>query len=486
MKKFVSFLIAAVLCVSVFSLTGCAVQAPTEEENGGSLEGVEFTPKTGEMYAGTKEGKTAIKIAYATGYKDAWIRQAARAFLLDPIGKDYYFVLTGDSEITTGVSSKLESGRGLSDIYMILASPWYSYAANDKLASLDDLYEMQIPGEDGKVIDKIRGTWKTYGKTTNRGEEHFYSFHWNENVTGIVYNKTMFDKYGWKVPTTVTELKELCEQIVKDGEVPFVYPGNVGGGYWDFVGTNWWLQYSGIDKLNEFMGFASPEVYNPDIEPGLGKKNMLKTFSDLIVENRTKYTLRGSASKDHLKAQVSFAQREAAMIPDGVWIEKESGQVITDEIRMMRVPYVDGAKTDANGVINVNYSGQPDMSIVPKEADNVEGAKKFLAFMCRDDMLKQYTNLTGAPRPFDYDISECKTTPFVKSCLDIWASSVTWFENSTSKLWTANKLGKFQTTNPYTTLLANADTITASSWCSSEYTAVKNSWDDFVSSVGGI
>ena len=103
--------------------------------------------------------------------------------------------------------------------------------------------------------------------------------------------------------------------------------------------------------------------------------------------------------------------------------------------------------------------------------------------MCKDEMLKMYTEYTGAPRPFSYDVSECEVSDFIASCLDIWSEATTWFEYSTSPLWTANKIKKFNSTNPYTTLLANADTISAIGWCSAEYSAVKGSWDSLVSAV---
>ena len=283
---------------------------------------------------------------------------------------------------------------------------------------------------------------------------------------------------SFTVPETVTELQALCEQIVEDTDgkiAPFVYPGRVSGGYWDFIGTNWWLQVSGADKLDEFMQFGSPEVFNyaDQDDPSYGKLRMLETFEEIIVDNRTTYTLRGSASKDHLAAQISFVQREAAMIPNGNWIEKESLSSMQDEVRMMAVPRMEEAEEG----VSYNYSGQPDYMFIPAQASNKEGAKLFLAYMCRDDMLQLYTTYTGTPRPFDYDVSECEVSDFIQSCLDIWSVSETWFENSTSELWTANKIKKFNLGNPYTMLLANSDTMSAIGWCASEYMNVLNSWD---------
>ena len=488
LKKTLVVLMAIVIAVTFsFAVVGCGGTAKTEP----GLEGVTFNERTGEMYKDTKEGKTRIKITYSTGFGDNWIRQIARDFLHDDLGSSYYFVLDGDSEVTTGVSSKLESGLNLSDIYMVLASNWYSYVSLGYLENLDDLYKMTVPGEDITVGKRMQGAWTDYGKFSYQEKEGYYLFPWNENVTGIVYNKTMFDKYGWEVPETTAELKALCQQIVDDTDgkiAPFVYPGTITGGYWDFVGTNWWLQVSGVEKLNAFMEFVGPEVFeyeNPS-DLSYGKLVALETFEDIIVKNRKEYTLSGSGSKDHKTAQLSFVQGQAAMIPTGNWVENESMEGMKDEARMKPTPIIEGeAQVDGNGeYLRYNYSGQPDYIMIPSAASNKEGAKLFLAYMCKDEVLKKYTTLTGTPRPFDYDISECETSEFIKSCLDIWSNSTTWFESSTSLLWTANKVRKYNSGNPYTQLLANADTKTAIGWCADELTSVTNSWDTWLEQVG--
>ena len=99
-----------------------------------------------------------------------------------------------------------------------------------------------------------------------------------------------------------------------------------------------------------------------------------------------------SGSYDHYQAQQAFGAGMAAMIPNGSWIQNESGEDIEDEIRMMPVPYMDDALKDEKGeYISYNYSGQPSFVAVPNKAKNKEGAKAFLAYVCRDDMLRLYT-----------------------------------------------------------------------------------------------
>ena len=480
-KRFLATILVFVLSFAVYGLSACG----NKDDSSGDYGNVTFVEKTGEMYLKDKTGKTPIKITYSEGNGSEWIRTLSANFLESEEGKDYYMVLTIDEQATTAMSSKLEDGANLDDIYYLLASPWQSYASLDQLENLDELYNTTLEGENRTILDKITGSWKTYGQAYNKGELHYYIYPYNTPVTGIVYNKTMFDEYGWKVPETTAELEALCKQIVADAKgkiAPFVYPGKVAGGYWDFIGTNWWLQVSGEEKMNEFMQFDSPEVFNSDKKssPSYGKLEMLETFQNIFAKNKNEFIYKTSGSYDHYQAQQAFGAGLAAMIPNGSWIQNESGEDIEDEIRMMPVPYMENALTDENGEkIAYNYSGQPAYSIIPKQASNKEGAKAFLAFTAKDESLKTYTRVTGTPMPFDYDISSLEFNGFQQSCIDIWANSITWFEDSKSTLWTGLKIRKFNAANPYTNIIINYPETTADSWCAAEYAGVKGSWSSF-------
>ncbi len=484
-KRLLALLLSTVTLASASALVACGGGENTEPGKYG--EGVVFDNRdgTGDMYYKTKEGKTPIKITYSQGNGREWMEMLASSFVRSEEGKDYYVSITVDDMVTTGLSSKLEAGKNLDDIYYVLASPWQSYAALDQLENLDELYNTVIPGEEITILDKINGSWKTYGQAYNQNEMHYYVFPTSTAVTGLVYNKTMFDDYGWEVPETVADLQALCEQIVTDtnGKVsPFVYPGKVSGGYWDFVGTNWWLQVSGEEKMNELMKFDSPELFNADKKssPAYGKLTMLQTFEDIIVKNKNKYVSKMSGSYDHLQAQQAFGAGLAAMIPNGSWIQNESGPDIEDEIRMMPTPLMEGALKDENDKpYRYNYSGQPSFVTVPKAAENKEGAKKFLAYICRDDMLTLYTSIAGIPMPFDYDVDSVEFNGFQQSCIDIWKNSTTWFEDSKSPLWTGLKLRKYNAGNPFAHLISQYPSTTADKWCATEYAGVKGSWDNW-------
>ena len=41
------------------------------------------------------------------------------------------------------------------------------------------------------------------------------------NAAGVLYNRAMFKEHGWEIPKTWEELMALCEEIQKEGILPF-------------------------------------------------------------------------------------------------------------------------------------------------------------------------------------------------------------------------------------------------------------------------
>jgi ABC-type glycerol-3-phosphate transport system substrate-binding protein len=125
------------------------------------------------------------------------------------------------------------------------------------------------------------------------------------------------------------------------------------GGYFDFLGMSLWIQSAGIAGMEEFFSYGSAEVFNYQKQPGKGKYEALEAFTQLFGPN-TNNSLKGSMSKNHTEAQMSFLKGEAAMIINGSWLETEMIRDLPKgfEMRMMRVPYLSTAQKDAEGKKN--------------------------------------------------------------------------------------------------------------------------------------
>ncbi len=65
-----------------------------------------------------------------------------------------------------------------------------------------------------------------------------YSVPANYSIICMLYNKTLFEEHGWKVPTTHDELVALCRQIREEEPelIPITHAGSMAGTYWRLIG----------------------------------------------------------------------------------------------------------------------------------------------------------------------------------------------------------------------------------------------------------
>ncbi|MGN1053392.1 MAG: ABC transporter substrate-binding protein, partial [Candidatus Scatosoma sp.] len=308
--------------------------------------------------------------------------------------------------------------------------------------------ESKPDGESGNSVkDKLQGMYKEAGQYEKDGTSHYYVMPWTQMVTGIAYNAELFERYQLEVPATMEEFDAVCDAIIEKSTAegkriaPFVVPGKING-YFDFLGKNWWIQASGIEGVKEFFAYDTVEVFNPDKEPTKGYARALTEFSKYFGSQKgqfDKYVLSGSMAKDAYTAQSDFINGNAAMIINANWLENEMINMVQESgfrMKLMRVPFLSDAKKDESGkYIAVNYAAEGfDFMSIPKQAKEVEGAKKFLSFMCRESQLKAFTKTTGTLRPFEYDYNSLRgeLSEFSNSVLDIYdTSAVTYFDYAT-------------------------------------------------------
>ncbi len=70
----------------------------------------------------------------------------------------------------------------------------------------------------------------------------------NINVTGIYYNKEMFDNLGLTAPTTISELEAVCDQLLANGITPFAM-ANLEKWVGSYYFMNLATRYGGIDPF---------------------------------------------------------------------------------------------------------------------------------------------------------------------------------------------------------------------------------------------
>lgn len=94
-----------------------------------------------------------------------------------------------------------------------------TYLEGDAIRALDDYITDPNYGLEGSKADNygfIDTFWKENTIYDKAGTT--YSIPFNKSTEVLFYNKTIFDKYGWSVPTTWDEVVDICEKFKQTTE----------------------------------------------------------------------------------------------------------------------------------------------------------------------------------------------------------------------------------------------------------------------------
>lgn len=334
------------------------------------------------------------------------------------------------------------------------------------LAPLDDVYEA--------IGDKIRPDWKEFYfvQTDNSATDHYYALPWATGLTTLFYNKDLYDEAGLThEPRTTNELYDYCVTLLSKGITPFIFSSSEA--YWNPLFWTWWVQYEGLNGYENFFNCRISDTALPDINTAMeifdqqGIYESLYTIQSLIqpnVQERDKDFVHNSVeSLEYTQSQARFFNKEAAMMPNGDWLENEMATQISQGMQIgnilpMRMPvisalsdklsywqesmsytqardqisadklaaydknlcelvdYVDGVTTQlptygsesdvlkdveiVKASRSVQYTyGLQHACVIPSYATAVEGAKEFLKFFASDEGLKIYADNTSGSLP---------------------------------------------------------------------------------------
>ena len=307
--------------------------------------------------------------------------------------------------------------------------------------NLNEVFEYVPEGESKSIKEKMFPAYESFYNLKD-GEEFtedlYYGAPWMASIGGLVYNSKMFDRYGWAIPVTTDELAKVSDAIIatdakstnKNSEGQSIkiaaFSYCLQDSYWSYVYQQWWAQYDGILKYNNFFdGKDENGVYTPAIGASDGRKEMLKVFDQLIgtykkegsniVKRSNVYCDPTLSTRSFIDTQATFLGAEAsrvnnngattsAMMPNGDWLESEMytnfGEMIErGEIafKMLRTPVVSAIRNhpDCEGTIE----NDAELSALIKAIDegNVSlSGEGYNVSQKAYDKIKEARNLTYA------------------------------------------------------------------------------------------
>ncbi|MGL5330669.1 MAG: carbohydrate ABC transporter substrate-binding protein [Peptostreptococcaceae bacterium] len=370
-KKLGSLLAVTVMVMG--SLVGCSsTGGEAENKNEGNTEG------------STKIEGTLDVAVFEGGFGTAFWEEAEKQF--EAIYPDVDVVLNASPNIGDVIRPQIASGNAPDFIYhsaQNAQSVAKALIKDKNLADLTDVFENSAPGEDVAIKDKMMEGLLDKPSCAPYGDDKVYLAPLYYNVTGLWYNKALFEEKGWELPTTWDEFYALGEKAKAEGIALFTYqgqhPGYLEALVWPAIASE-----AGEDAVEAIFNFEEGAWDKPEVKSALEKLEKL---------GADKHLLEGTPAMCHIQAQTAHLKGEALFAPNGNWYEGEMKDAVQEgwEWGFSAPPAKEGSNQYVSTMIEEMY--------IPASSDNVETSKEFMRFLYSDKMVEANAKLNQAVVP---------------------------------------------------------------------------------------
>ncbi|MBP1993816.1 extracellular solute-binding protein [Paenibacillus eucommiae] len=381
----------------VISLAACGSKEKTPETSStpGATTGTGGTETAVYEENGLpKDEKVTLKFAYwENGNGREWVDYALKTF--QEKFPNVKIDTTYSPKIDTIIGTKLAANNDedMFDVFSTYlgasAALGISLAQEGKIISQEDLWDRKLYDGDGKTLRELT-TGLDKATPTLIGKQ--YGLPYGQSVTGLFYNKSLFEKNGWNEnPKTWAEFNTLVDTIKAANVIPITFPGKYPGYLQFSMGTNQMYATADIsgnlEKFNDdykqyktpfYMSPESINVHNKIFE--LGKK---KAFPD------------GVAALSHTQSQMQLLQGQAAMASTGEWVQNEMKDSIPADFKwgFMLIPIGDNPDdvkyySSHPGAGHYIWAAKPEL--------NKKWAQEFLLWMYNLDVQQKFAETAGS------------------------------------------------------------------------------------------
>ncbi|MGL4910827.1 MAG: carbohydrate ABC transporter substrate-binding protein [Romboutsia sp.] len=367
-KKIGSLLAVTVMVMG--SLVGCS-------STGG--EKIEESPTEG----GKIEGKLDVAV-FEGGFGTAFWEEAEKQF--ESKYPEVDIVLNASPNIGDVIRPQIASGNSPDFIYhsaQNAQSVAKALIKDKNLADLSDVFDKPAPGEDAPIKDKIMDGLLDKSSCAPYDDGKVYLAPLYYNVTGLWYNKALFEEKGWEVPETWDEFYALGDKAKAEGIALFTYQGQHTGYLealvWPVIASE-----AGEQAVQDIFNFEEGAWEKPEVKAALEKLEKIGTDG---------YLLKGTPAMCHIQAQTAHLKGEALFAPNGNWYEGEMKDAVQEgwEWGFTAPPAKNGGDQYVSTMIEEMY--------IPGNSDNIETAKEFMRFLYSDEMVEANAKLNQAVVP---------------------------------------------------------------------------------------
>lgn len=207
-------------------------------------------------------------------------------------------------------------------------------------------------------------------------QEGAYALPYAANAAGVLYNKEMFQKYGWEIPETWEEFMTLCNEIQSCGIHPL---------YFGFKDT--WTCLAPWNALA--VGLADSDICSQVNREETTFKEAYRETAEKI-KALLPYAEENPYAYSYNDACTAFARGESAMYPIGSYAIPQIKSVNPDmKIDSFVFPANDSEKE------NVLNSGIDLQFCVMKNTEQKEAVYEVLRFLYEDEVIQIYLEDQG-------------------------------------------------------------------------------------------
>lgn len=370
MKKLLSTVLVVTMILTM--VVGCSTKKEdaTESVAVDTTEVAEETEKTEEV----KE--QVLKVAaFEGGYGASMWTEVVSAFEASHPGVKVELII--DKKIEDVISPSMKAGDYPDVVHLATgreAALTETLTKEKMLLPLTDVLEMNVPGEDVKVKDKIVGGFTDTLATNPYGDGVTYYAPMFYSPCGLFYNAGLLEEKGWSVPATWDEMWELGEKAKAEGIALFTYPTT---GYFDAFMYALISSVGGPDTFNAAMTYTDGIWESPELVEVFDIVSKLASYTE-------KTTVANANNENFTKNQQLILDNKAIFVPNGTWLPGE----------MAEAPRADGFKWGFTALPAAEVGGSGysftwfEQMWIPTEAKNQDMAKEFVAYMYSDEAAK--------------------------------------------------------------------------------------------------
>ncbi|KRQ86513.1 Multiple sugar-binding protein precursor [Caloramator mitchellensis] len=344
MKKIMSLIITLIFVVSIFN--GCTKKNATETSSQGTGEKVKI-----EFFQYKQEAKETFE-------------KLIQKF--EQENPDIDVVQSNPPEASTVLRTRMAK-RDVPDIVSVGGDVTYADLA--KAGAFEDL-------TDSQELQKIHPQYVQMLKDIS-GLDKVYAIPYAVNANAVIYNKKLFNELGLTVPKTWDEFIAVAEKTKKAGKIPF---------YFTFKDS-----WTTLPAFNVLAADTQGDSFFAERREGKTTfKERYKEAADKFLK-LVEYGHNDNFGKGYVDGNIAFAKGESVMYLQGIWAIPEIKKANPD-IELGVFPYPVTNDPSKNKVV----SGVDLLFAISKTSKNPEAARKFVNFLLREDIAKEYLSEQNA------------------------------------------------------------------------------------------